>query len=86
MPAVNVRSALLALGWDWPVRRITVSVVPGPSAGVDVWPGLDLAIAVGVLAASGQLESAPSAVLVGTLGLDGSVAPPSPHLPRKDPS
>lgn len=72
---VNLHSAL-ASGHD---ASVAVHVAPG-------LPGLDLPIAVGVLAASGQLESAPSAVLVGTLGLDGSVAPPSAHLPRKDPA
>lgn len=75
----RVRSALIALGWDWPLLRITVAVVPGPGAGIAPWPGLDLPIALGVLAASGQLPL-PAGVHVGTLGLDGTVAPPSSAL------
>ena len=69
----RVRSALLSSGLDWPLKRITVNLAPsGTRKGGS---GLDLAIAMGVLVASEQLE--PEAVrglgFVGELGLDGAV-------------
>lgn len=77
----RVRAALTHLGWEWPLRRITVSVVPGPGAGISIWPGLDLPIALGILAATDQLEL-PAGVHAATLGLDGSTQPPTDALGR----
>lgn len=80
----RVRAAIASTGLEWPMRRITVNLAPGdlPKAGT----GLDLAIAVGVLAASGQLGDA--AVnrfgVVGELGLDGSVRSVPGVLPLVD--
>src|SRR6187455_517764 len=50
----RVRAAVLSTGLTWPNRRITVNLAPSglPKIGA----GLDLAIAVGILAASGQLN------------------------------
>src|SRR5271155_3152257 len=51
----RVQTAILNSGYEFPARRITANLAPGdvPKAG----PGLDLAIACAVLAASGQLPS-----------------------------
>ncbi len=71
----RVRAAILSSDLEWPMRRITVNLAPGdvPKVGA----GLDLPIAVGVLAASGQVapESLDGLGLVGELGLDGSIRP-----------
>ena len=69
----RVRSAVMSSGLGWPLKRITVNLAPsGLRKGGS---GLDLAIAVGVLAADGQLET--SAVeglsFLAELGLDGSL-------------
>ena len=52
----RVRAALLSSGLPWPLRRVTVNLAPsGVRKG---GAGLDLAIAVGVLVATGQLPPA----------------------------
>lgn len=71
----RVRSALRNSGFEVPARRITVNLAPAdlPKDGTSY----DLAMAVGILAASGQLSNAAQAlgevVLIGELALDGSV-------------
>ena len=69
----RVRAALLSSSLPWPLRRVTVNLAPGGIRKQGA--GLDLAIAVGLLAASGELP--PDAVagcgFVGELGLDGTV-------------
>jgi len=73
--AARVRAAIAAAGFDFPDRRVTVNLAPAalPKSGA----GLDLPIAVGILAAAGSLE--PGAVervgLLGELALDGRVRP-----------
>ena len=72
----RVRSALRNSGFELPARRITVNLSPAdlPKDGT----AYDLAIAVGILAASGQLPDASrlrDTALVGELGLDGAVRP-----------
>jgi magnesium chelatase family protein len=71
----RVRAAILNSGFDFPARRITANLAPGdvPKIG----PALDLALAVAVLAASGQLpgESLRRLVLYGELSLEGRVRP-----------
>jgi magnesium chelatase family protein len=71
----RVRSALRNCGFEVPARRITVNLAPAdlPKDGT----GYDLAIAVAILGASGQLGSAPvrPCALVGELALDGSLRP-----------
>ncbi len=69
----RVRAALSSSGILWPQRRITVNLAP---SGVRKnGAGLDLAVAVGVLVAHGDLAA--SAVVgtgfFGELGLDGSI-------------
>ena len=69
----RVRAAILNSGFEFPGRRITANLAPAdvPKAG----PGLDLAIACGVLAASSQLPTdlLESHALFGELALDGQV-------------
>jgi magnesium chelatase family protein len=71
----RVRAALVNCGFEFPLRRIVANLAPASlrKAG----PGLDLAIAVALLTASGQLEleRAATMALVGELALDGSVQP-----------
>jgi magnesium chelatase family protein len=70
----RVRSAIRNSGYEFPARRITANLAPGdiPKAG----PGLDLALACAVLAASGQLppERLESHALFGELALGGEVS------------
>lgn len=69
----RVRAALLNSGCEFPQRRITVNLAPADlhKAG----PSFDLAIALAIMAASGQLDAAPfdGMALVGELSLDGSL-------------
>ncbi len=77
----RVRAALVNSGESWPNRRITVNLLPAdlPKHG----SVFDLAIAVGVLAGAGELPLAPlgGVVLLGELGLDGTVRPVRGVLP-----
>jgi magnesium chelatase family protein len=69
----RVQAAILNSGYEFPARRITVNLAPAdvPKVG----PGLDLALACGVLAASEQLpnENLDTHALFGELALDGGV-------------
>jgi magnesium chelatase family protein len=71
----RITAAILNSGYEFPARRITANLAPGDvrKAG----PGLDLAIACAVLAASGQLpsEQLDRVALFGELALDGTVRP-----------
>jgi len=73
--AARVRAALAASGESFPDRRVTVNLAP---AGVrKSGPGLDLPIAVGILAAAGRIEGAAlqGLGLAGELALDGRLRP-----------
>jgi magnesium chelatase family protein len=69
----RVQAAIRNSGYEFPARRITANLAPGdvPKVG----PGLDLALACALLAATGQLptERLESHVLFGELALDGTV-------------
>src|SRR5262245_66479170 len=71
----RVRGALLSSALPWPNRRVTVNLAPGGLRKVGA--GLDLAIAIGLLVAVGELppESIASLSFIGELGLDGSIRP-----------
>jgi magnesium chelatase family protein len=69
----RVRAAVMSSGLRWPQHAVTVNLAPsGPRK---VGAGLDLAIAVGVLVASGAIapEAAAGHGFVGELGLDGTL-------------
>jgi magnesium chelatase family protein len=73
----RVRAALLSSGLRWPTRRMTVNLAPsGVRKG---GAGLDLPIAVGLLAATGVLPAGAldGLAFVGELGLDGTLR----HVP-----
>jgi magnesium chelatase family protein len=76
----RVRSALRAAGFDVPNSRIVVNLAPGPVRKHGT--GFDLPIAIGILAATGQLPTklASECLAVGELSLDGSVRPISGML------
>src|SRR5687767_931891 len=69
----RVSAALVNSGFEVPSRRTTVNLAPGdrPKTGT----AFDLPIALGYLAATGQLDPAclTSVVAIGELGLDGSL-------------
>jgi magnesium chelatase family protein len=69
----RVRAALLSSGLPWPSRRVTVNLAP--SGLRKAGSGLDLAIAIGVLVAVGELSQREvyDCGFTGELGLDGSV-------------
>ena len=71
----RVRAALISSGFDWVLKRITVNLAPsGIRKG---GAGLDLPIAIGLLAAVGMIdgEALADCAVIGELGLDGSVRP-----------
>jgi len=80
----RVRAAVLASQATWPDLKITVNLAPSSTR--KVGSGLDLAIAVGVLVASEQLELAQTAGIgfLGELGLDGTVRPITGIVPLVD--
>jgi magnesium chelatase family protein len=69
----RVRSAILNSGFEFPQRRITANLAPAYLR--KVGPGFDLALAVGVLAASGQVEAERLAAwaVFGELSLGGEL-------------
>lgn len=71
----RVRAALVSDGFTYPQLGITINLAP--TAERKGGAGLDLAIALGLLAASGQLDPAALDDLAafGELGLDGAVRP-----------
>ncbi len=71
----RVRGAIRNAGLEFPLKRITVNLAP---ADLKKEGSLfDLPIAVGILAATGQVspERAASCIMVGELSLDGTVCP-----------
>jgi magnesium chelatase family protein len=71
--AARVRAAIAAAGHRFPERRVTVNLAP--AALRKSGAGLDLPIAIGILAAAGAIdgERLPELGLVGELALDGRV-------------
>lgn len=71
----RVRAALKNSGFDFPAKRITVNLAPADLKKDGT--AFDLAIAVGILAATGQVpqQSLEKKMFVGELSLDGKVRP-----------
>ena len=80
----RVRAAILSSGLAWPQQRVTVNLAPtGVRKG---GAGLDLPIAVALLAADGQFpaDSLSGLAFLGELGLDGSLRRVPGVLPLVD--
>ncbi|MEU9773912.1 YifB family Mg chelatase-like AAA ATPase [Streptomyces sp. NPDC047968] len=77
----RVRAAVVNSGAEWPQRKLTVGLSPAsvPKAG----SGFDLAVASAVLGAAERVDPSRIAdlVLIGELGLDGTVRPVRGVLP-----
>ena len=77
----RVHGALINSGFEFPARRITVNLAPAdlPKEG----SRFDLAIAIGILAASGQLpvDKLRELELLGELALSGEIRPIAGSLP-----
>src|SRR4051794_16817913 len=77
----RVRSAVVNSGEAWPAHRITVNLLPAhlPKHG----SGFDLAVAVAILGGAGAIPVDPlrRTVVLGELGLDGTVRPVRGVLP-----
>ena len=75
LPGVRdrVRAAIISSGFKWPLKRVTVNLAP--SGLRKAGPGLDVAIALGVMAADDQLPAQllSGLAFIGELGLDGSL-------------
>ena len=69
----RIRSAIKHSGLVLPQKRITLNLAPAdlPKDG----SAYDLAIAIAILTASGQISSPPKALFMGELSLDGSLRP-----------
>ncbi len=77
----RVRSALKNSGYEFPVKRITVNLAPADTK--KEGPSFDLPIAIGLLAASEQLQTLgyKQYVLIGELSLDGTLRPVNGIMP-----
>lgn len=77
----RVRAALINAGFEFPARRVTISLAPAdlPKEG----GRFDLPIALGILAASGQIpsEAVAGCEFLGELALDGTLRPVRGCLP-----
>lgn len=77
----RVRAAIKNSGYDFPMRRIVVNLAPATIRKSSA--GLDLAIALGILFASGQIKGRKASIsallknslFMGELALDGSLLP-----------
>ena len=77
----RVRSAIKNTGLEFPLRRITINLAPADIK--KQGPSFDLPIAVGILAATGQIrdDRLAEGLFVGELALDGAVSPVAGVLP-----
>ncbi len=76
----RVRAAIRNSGFEFPLRRVVANLAPAERR--KEGSGFDLAIALGVLRATGQLRSDPAALCLGELALDGGVRPVRGVMPR----
>jgi magnesium chelatase family protein len=78
---VRIKSAIKNSGFKWPGERIAISLAPSDIR--KEGSGFDLAIALGVLAASEQIDPQPlkDFCILGELSLDGSLRPVKGVLP-----
>ena len=76
----RVRAAVRNSGFDFPLRRVTVNLAPAERRKEGT--GFELAIALGILRASGQLHVDVTALCLGELALDGALRPVRGTMPR----
>ena len=71
----RVRAAIKNSGFEFPIKRITINLAPADTK--KEGSGFDLPVAVGILAASGQINNPDleDVGVIGELSLDGSVRP-----------
>lgn len=77
----RVRSAIKNSGYSYPTKKVTINLAPADLK--KDGSALDSAIAIGILAASGQIEKGidSSVAVLGELGLDGRLRPINGVLP-----
>jgi len=77
----RVRAAIKNAGLEFPLRRICVNLAPADIR--KQGPAFDLPVAIGILAATGQIrmETIDEFLFIGELALDGGVRPVSGVLP-----
>jgi magnesium chelatase family protein len=76
----RVRAAIRNSGFEFPLRRVVANLAPAERKKEGT--GFDLAIALGVLRATGQLTTDVAALCLGELALDGTVRPVRGVMPR----
>lgn len=76
----RVRAAIRNSGFDFPLRRVVVNLAPAERRKEGT--GFDLAIALGVLRASGQMRADVDGLCLGELALDGRLRPVRGAMPR----
>src|SRR6266513_2719950 len=76
----RVRAAIRNSGFEFPLRRVVANLAPAERRKEGT--GFDLAIALGVLRATGQLNADTDALCLGELALDGAVRPVRGVMPR----
>jgi len=76
----RVRAAIRNSGFEFPLRRITANLAPAERRKEGT--GFDLAIALAILRASGQLRIEITALCLGELALDGALRPIRGAMPR----
>ncbi len=76
----RVRAAIRNAGFEFPLRRVTVNLAPAERKKEGA--GFDLAIALAILRATGQLHTDPDGLCLGELALDGTVRPVRGAMPR----
>src|SRR5207302_4948307 len=76
----RLRAAIRNSGYEFPLRRVTVNLAPAERRKEGT--GFDLAIALGILRASGQLAVDVAALCLGELALDGALRPVRGAMPR----
>lgn len=69
----RIKQAIKHSGFDYPILNVTINLAPAelPKQG----PLFDLAIAVGILQSTQQIQTDPNSVFIGELSLDGSIKP-----------
>ena len=76
----RVRAAIRNSGFEFPLRRVTVNLAPAERRKEGT--GFDLAIALAILRASGQLTADSGALCLGELALDGALRGVRGTMPR----